>query len=70
MPKASQTNRRIPLNCLEFQTCKGPPLLHYGCANKGMSVSMPSTANGRDSSLRMTLPGVGMNVYACYLRRE
>ena len=45
-------------------------MLHRRCANDPVSVSVPPTAHGRDSSLQMTLPGVGMNVYACYLRTK
>jgi len=43
-------------------------VLHHGCANDPVSVSVPLTASGRDSSLQMTLPRVGKKVYACYLR--
>jgi hypothetical protein len=43
-------------------------VLHHGCANDPVSVSVPLTANGRDSSLQMTLRRVGKKVYSCYLR--
>jgi hypothetical protein len=40
---------------------------HYGCANKGVSVPVAPTANGRDSCLQEILPRVGRKVYARYL---
>jgi len=43
-------------------------VLHEGYGNDPVSVSAPPTANGRDSSLQMTLPRVGKQVFACYLR--
>jgi hypothetical protein len=43
-------------------------VLHYGCADDPVSVSVQPTANGRDSCLQMTLPRVGKKVDACYLR--
>ena len=43
-------------------------MLHYGCADDPVSVSVQPTANGRDSCLQMTLPRVGKIVHACYLR--
>ena len=43
-------------------------MLHYGCADDPVSVSVQPTANGRDSCLQMTLPRVGRKVDACYLR--